>query len=329
MAHNLRICKDTASMMYVGEAPWHGLGTKLDRPATSAEAIAAARLDWEVMKWPVYVDARGKRVRVPRKHATVMRDEAGQIVPLGIVGRDYQPLQNREAFAFLDSLVVEGAAIYHTAGALGRGERVWVLAQLPGELHIAPDDPLEKYLLLSNCHDGCEAVRICLTPVRVVCQNTLSLALSRSTAHKVRHVRGMQGQLREKAELLGVLHEEYEALGDTCQRLAQVGVDDSTLAAYAEAVFPLPKREDDHRGIARATAYREAATRLFHEGTGLDRPGVRGTLWAAFNSVTELIDHGRSYKDRAARLKSTCYGEGARVKRRAWDMACQWAAQLS
>jgi phage/plasmid-like protein (TIGR03299 family) len=155
MAHKLHIENGRASMMYVGKEPWHGLGTKLDGPVTSEEAIKAANLDWVVEKKPL-VAYDGKHAHpVGNRYAIVRKDCYGQPKPVfGIVGADYTPLQNRDAFAFFDRIVGRGAAIYHTAGALGDGERVWMLAKLPNPIHVAGDDVTDKFLLLSNSHDG-------------------------------------------------------------------------------------------------------------------------------------------------------------------------------
>ena len=178
MSHNLLMQNGQASMFYINEVPWHGLGTRLDKPATAHEAITAARLDWKVVKLPLF--AGSKRIPVTDRFAVVRR--TGDLIQhtdpvLGVVSHEYTPLQNQQAFQFFDPIVGQNAAIYHTAGALGKGERVWILAQLPGHIRVAGDDITEKYLLLSNSHDGKSSVTIKFTPVRVVCQNTLTLAL--------------------------------------------------------------------------------------------------------------------------------------------------------
>jgi len=149
------------TMMYVNEVPWHRLGKRLENPATATEAIDAAGLGWDVQLQPLYTGP-DRAVKVKDRFAVCRIDrldhaDGGQ---LGIVGRDYTPLQNREAFNFLDPLVGENAAIYHTAGSLRDGRRVWMLAKLPGEIRVIGDDIAEKYLLLSNSHDGGSSVRI-------------------------------------------------------------------------------------------------------------------------------------------------------------------------
>ncbi len=179
MGHNVSFKNGKARMFYWGGLPWHGLGTKLDGPATSAEAIKAAQLDSNVIKVPLCaVDKRGS-AGVPDFFATVPEDGWGKLgCPVfGVVGKDYKPLQNVDAFRFFDSIVGMGAAVYHTAGALGNGSRVWILAKLPSSIRVVGEDVADKYLLLSNGHDGHTAIQIKFTPVRVVCQNTLTRAL--------------------------------------------------------------------------------------------------------------------------------------------------------
>jgi phage/plasmid-like protein (TIGR03299 family) len=164
MAHEIATTADgRAAMFYTGEPPWHGLGTRLDNPATAAEAITAAGLDFTVeLTRLTTIDG----IPVPQRVAVVRSDTQDV---LGVVSPAYVPVQNRQAFGFLDAIAAEGGIRYHTAGALRRGERVWLLGKLPGEIRVKDsDDVTEKYLLLSNSHDGSSALRVYFTPVRVV-----------------------------------------------------------------------------------------------------------------------------------------------------------------
>ena len=180
MAHNLATTNGKTAMMYVGEVPWHRLGTKLDQPATAREAITAAGLDYRVELKPLKTDDGND---VPTRKATV-RTDTNQV--LGVVGNGYVPVQNFQAFGFLDAVVADGGLRYHTAGALGRGEKIWMLAKLPGQIQVKNSaDIVDKFLLLSNAHDGSAALRVYFTPIRVVCQNTLSLAERRSQGQGV------------------------------------------------------------------------------------------------------------------------------------------------
>ena len=169
-------------MFYINEVPWHGLGTRLDKPATAQEAITAAKLDWQIKKLPLF--AGSKRIPVPDRFAVVRK--SGNLIPEPIrcwvsSATNTRPCKISEAFAFFDPIVGQDAAIYHTAGALGNGERVWIWQNFPVTFDVVGDDITEKYLLLSNSHDGKSSVTIKFTPVRVVCQNTLTLALNDGT----------------------------------------------------------------------------------------------------------------------------------------------------
>jgi len=158
--------------MFYGEEPWHRLGEKLDAPATAEEAITAAGLDYEIS---LTDEATVDGMMVPKTKAVVRYDN--QTV-LGVVSDRYVPVQNKQAFSFLDSCVADNGLRYHTAGALGQGEKIFLLAKLPGHLRVKQtEDVVDKYLLLSNSHNGSSALRVLFTPVRVVCQNTLSMAL--------------------------------------------------------------------------------------------------------------------------------------------------------
>ena len=203
MAHNLNIHNGRASMMYVGDAPWHKLGVKLPKLATSAEAIEAAGLDYEVHKKQLFCKPNGRHlVEVPRSFCTVRRDTEAV---LGIVGDRYTVLQNEDAFTFFDSLVGTGEAIFETAGALGQGESIWLLAKLPGYIRVGRNDEVKKYLLLTNSHDGKSMVRAKLTPVRVVCNNTLSAALEGAEQEvRIRHTPSAVDRLEEAHKILGL-----------------------------------------------------------------------------------------------------------------------------
>ncbi|MGH7544079.1 MAG: DUF932 domain-containing protein [Gemmatimonadota bacterium] len=331
MAHELEIQNGEASMMYVGDVPWHGLGTRLDRPATAAEAIRAAHLDYRVEKRPLYAISGGRPVLVPGRYAIARRDpgapDRGPI--FGIVGEGYRPLQNVEAFRFFDGIVGPGRAIYHTAGALGHGERIWILAKLPGEIRVIGDDVAEKYLLLSNSHDGSSAVQIKFTPVRVVCQNTLTMALQQGPTVRILHRKSLQCDLDRAQEALGIIQTEFEELEVTFRALARTQVDQERLTEYLTRVFPDPADTTDVSRRMRLRRDRLWSRHFFENGRSL--PEARGTMWAAYNGVTEYIDHrvlfgrdGRALTGHR-RLASIWFGEGYQIKARAYREAARLA----
>jgi len=190
MAHMISTASGRAEMFYVGEVPWHGLGTRVEGSATSEVAIQAAGLDWDVTTEPLYL-ADGR----PVDRMACIRSDTKAI--LGTVSPRYCPVQNRDAFTFLDSLTMANELHYETAGSLGQGERVWMLARVPGELRVAgTDDVTKPYLLLTNCHDGTGALRCLFTGVRVVCNNTLMRATrNQSEGLHLRHTGSIHAQI--------------------------------------------------------------------------------------------------------------------------------------
>jgi phage/plasmid-like protein (TIGR03299 family) len=325
-------------MMYVGETPWHGLGTALNSPATAVQAIKAAGLNWRVATKPLYTADEGTHYDVPGRFAVIREDlwATPHNPVLCIVGRGYKPLQNTEAFQFFDAIAGPGHAIYHTAGALSGGVRVWILAKLPGEIRVVGDDVADKYLLLSNSHDGSSSVQIKFTPVRVVCQNTLTMALRRGTTIRVTHVGDVRFRLHQASESLGIIKQEFTTIGNTFTAMAKIPVSKERLNEYLNLVFPNPTDPKNQAGIVEATKDRSWSVYFFENGKGNAQAGVRGTLWAAYNGVTEYVDQCQSLglensplartgilddamRDR--RLTSAWFGEGYLTKAKAFRVA--------
>jgi|SRR5271166_1430465 len=308
------------SMAYYGDPPWHGLGVRVPARATAKEMICAAGLDWQVRMTPIpNVGARAK-MKPQRCHLTRMpRNKSESEIPLGVVSTRYRPLQNSEAFDFFDPIIGDKKAVFETAGSLGNGERVWVLAKAPGEIPVVGDDFCAKYLLLSNCHDGRGAVSVKFTPIRVVCQNTLLFALnSGEKAHRVRHSRNMQQRLRDVQELNGVMWQTFKAAEDLFQTLVRVQVDGARLNAYLNAVYPLT---DEQRKAQKRPARWDRIAELFEIG---DSPKLAPshTLWGAYNAVARYEDYRRANEagpDR--RLNRVWFGQGADLKLHALGVA--------
>lgn len=311
-------------MMYTGEVPWHRLGTELEEPATAREAIEASGLDFRVELKPLETT---DGTAVPQRKG-VVRDDTGDV--LGVVGNSYVPVQNHQAFGFLDAVVAEGGLRYHTAGALGKGERIWMLAKLPSHIRVnGSEDVVDKFLLLSNTHDGSTALRVYFTPIRVVCQNTLNLAERDGMGQgiAIMHKGDLHSKIREAQRVLGLAERFYDDAESKIDFLAQHHPTKAQLQDYFEALYP--DREDV--GNARAKKVRETLNRIFETGIGLDMPGIQGTTWAAYNAVTEWVDHHRPTRssnplERASRrLDSSWFGTGAKVKAQAWNLAIDMA----
>lgn len=311
-------------MLSVRKAPWHGLGTVLDNPPTAAEAIRLAGLDWSVDLEPVFVcdrsEANGQLQTRPAPAFATVRHTDRAI--LGVVGPQYRPLQNGEAFRFFDPFLEAGQASIETAGSLSKGKRVWILAKLNrAPLEIAPGDDVEKYLLLSNSHDGTLAVRVGFTPIRVVCQNTLAMA-HRADASKlirVKHTSQVVQNLAAIREVMDLANQQFEATADKYRRLACRSISQADVQKYVKLVFDAPEEPSSRmKGIL------ESCVRLFEEGKGNNLAGVRGTLWAAYNGVTEYLgtERGRSQD---SRVNSLWFGDSARLNQHALEMALAMA----
>ena len=325
MGHELATVNGRTAMMYVGEVPWHGLGTQLAAPATARETIAAAGLDYEV-ELAAMTTTEG--IPVPHKRAVIRTDSKDV---LGVVGNTYIPVQNWQAFNFLDAVVADGGLRYHTAGALRKGERIWLMAKLPGQIRVrGTDDVSDKYLLLSNSHDGSSALRVHYTSVRVVCANTLSLAdrLGRGEGITIRHQGNLASKVRQAQDVLGLARRYFDDLAGQMDLLAQHKPSFDQVSAYFRNLVPDPEEGNK----ARAQNVRGELFRLFEEGKGQNMPGVWGTSWAALNAVTEYTDHLRPTRaktefDRAAnRLESAWFGSGSVLKQKAFEAALAMAS---
>lgn len=323
MAHNIATSTDgRPCMAYFGKRPWHGLGTRLENPATAAEAMKAANLDFKIELQDLVTIGL---IDVPMRKAVVRTDTKKT---LAVTGCGYRPFQNSECFSFLDQLVGDGQVEFHTVGALGHGERVWMLAKLPGIIQIGTtEDITEKFILLSNSHDGTSSLRIFFSPIRVVCQNTLMAAERRSKGQGVtiRHTGDLHAKSHEARAVLGIANRFYDSLQVRVNHLAAYLPKKSELENYFATLFPDPKEGSK----TRAENTRREIFRLFEEGKGQQIPGVKNTAWAAFNAVTEYIDHFRptraksELERRSRRLESQWFGSGAKVKAEAWNLALE------
>jgi len=309
------------------------LGTALDKPATSAEAIQAAGLDWDVRKVPLYAVEAQTSLLAQSYCAVVPSDRWGQPdCPIfGIVGSDYEILQNREAFAFFVAVVGKEAAIYHTAGALGQGENIWLLAKLPGVMAITGGDSVEKYVLLSTGHDGRSAVRITITGVRVVCQNTLTQALATGqTFLRAQHNRTLKLRLADAALVLRAINQAYRRMEKVCKAMLRQRLDDDAVQAYfCDVIFDKALNKGGGRLPHWVEADRAGCFQRFKEGPGTNLPGVGGTLWAAYNGVTDYYDHFRKYGLRGDgnRMAGALFGRGLEIKNRAYQVARRMAGR--
>ncbi|PKN28136.1 MAG: hypothetical protein CVU65_00210 [Deltaproteobacteria bacterium HGW-Deltaproteobacteria-22] len=318
---------------FVQKPAWHGLGVLLaDAPPTAAAAIVSAGLGWSVFKTPLEAIVQDNNtwhaLSVPRHFAVVRKITQADTTPtyqtLGVVGDQYRPVQNEAAFEFFNRIVETGMVEYHTAGSLRGGRTVFVLARLNGNLRIAGDDVVDKYLLLSNSHDGSSPVRIMFTPIRVVCSNTLAMATARADKHKrisIRHTAGAVARIQNVAEYLAGVNAQFEQSADLYRYLAQRSINTFQLSEYLTRLFPDPA-ETAKRNSARSI--RDRITALFENGRGTDITATN--FWRALNAVSEFVDHSRNLNNPDSRMYSAWFGQGMQVKETALQLAMQLAA---
>lgn len=316
MAHMI----EGSRMFYVGREPWHGIGKKLDNPPTVAEGIRAAGLDWTVELKRLQM-ADGRQVNA---YATV-RSEDGAVLG-DHVGPQYKPLQNIEAFRFFDPFLEAGQAGLHTAGCLDGGRRVWVLAKINGGgLEVAAGDQVESYILLSNSHDGTLAVRVGFTPIRVVCQNTLSMAHGNAASKllRVRHTAAVKDTLNQIRDVMDLARQEFFATAAQYRQLAQRHINPIDLRKYVRKVFEVDEQDPREDSTRIKNIMDDVVTRSIL-GVGNEIPSVRGTYWTAYNGVTEWLTYARG-SNQDTRLNSLWFGNGADLSKRALEIALAMA----
>lgn len=321
MAHNLNQKADgTYSFVAVGEKAWHGLGTYVNEAMTAEQAITLGGLDYEVEKRPVAVSGGAD---IPGYFATVRKDTKDV---LGIVSDQYHVVQNREAFTFFDSIIDQGEAIYQTAGALGKGERIFITAKLPSDI-LVHGEKVENYLLLTSGHDGKSAIQCGFTSVRVVCNNTLTAAL-RGLQNKVSilHFSNAKESLRAAAKIMGMSSKYSDILNQSFNKMAEVKITDKKLREYIEQVMK-PRKE-----ILNAETLQAEYSTLFTKKVdsilefAIDHPtqrtdAARGTVWGAYNAISGYFGYIKKYGNQEEKMNDLYFKAGAKKIELAYDLA--------
>lgn len=271
-------CVET--MMYVREVPWHGLGTRVEKAPTSAEALSIAGLDWNVVQRPVKTD---DGILIPNYVANV-RDTDNQV--LGVVTEKYKVLSNRDAFAFTDALIDSGDVRYETCGSLRNGKTIWLLARMP-DTEIC-EDRTERYLCFTNSHDGTGAVRMVCTNVRVVCANTLNIALSgASRSYSVRHMGNMQDKLHEAQMCLKMANAYNEELKKQANIYANYSVSEDEIQYFLNELFPTTEEMTEREKKNIQSAKDDWMVCYFMP----DISKFRGSMWALVNASSDFVGH--------------------------------------
>ncbi|NBW70834.1 MAG: DUF932 domain-containing protein [Bacteroidetes bacterium] len=306
------------TMFYAGATPWHGLGEKLEEAPTISEAIEASGLNWEVgTKDLLTVDGQ----EVPAR-ATYRKSDNSI---LGVVGPRYVPLQNKDAFEWFQPFVDAGECSLHTGGSLSNGQKVWVLAQLnrdPSE--IVSGDEVQKFILLSNSHDGTTAIRVGYTPIRVVCVNTLAFAHNHADSKllRIRHTQSAQGKLDNVRDIMDNINAQFEATAEQYRFLASRDFNQRDVQRYVKVLLGIDKKpEEDIKTRTRKIMDEILGT---IEGPKQSMPGVRGTWWAAYNGFNEYLNYTKG-RNTNNRLESLWFGQNGTDNNKALNLATEFA----
>lgn len=323
MAHELELDEQTGehSIFYrQRETPWHKLGQAIpdDYKLSIEEGIKAAHLDWEVKLGDLY----SKEGKIIEQGKYTYREKDNQEQVLGVVGPNYTPLQNIKAFEFFQPFLDSELCELDTAGSLRGGENVWVLARIKnGISEIVKDDAIERYLLLSNNHSGLSACRVSLTPIRVVCWNTLSMAHNSKSGSKfirLKHTSKIEKNLEDVREIINLANNEFEATLEQYRLLTRKGISPADLRKYIKII--LKTEEDDNQISTRMKNKIEEFEFLFEMGKGNNLPETKGTWWAAYNAVTEHFSHF-SGRNKETRLNNLWFGPNQKLNQFALETA--------
>lgn len=316
MAHMIEMVNGKAQMAYAGDVPWHGLGTQVPADLTPEQMLEAAGLNWSVRKVPAYAEIAGQQVAVG--HSALVRSFDDSI--LDIVSDDWNPVQNAEAFEFFNDFIAAGDMEMHTAGSLRDGQIVWALAKVKESFELFKGDKIDAYLLFSNFHRYGFSTDVRFTPIRVVCNNTLTLSLNSKVERMAKVSHRKQFVADDVKEMLGVSKEKLAKYKEMAAYLGSKRYNDETIVEYFTRIFPVTGSSENKK----KEVSKNAALAL----DVLDnQPGAQyapGTFWQAFNAVTYVTDHlaGRNADNR---LQSAWYGFNKGVKTKALETAIEMA----
>ncbi len=302
------------TMFYVRETPWHGLGTRVLEAPSSQEALRLSGLDWNVIQEPIYTK---ENERIPSYKANV-RDSDRKT--LGVVTDRYKVIQNTEAFAFTDALLGEGVR-YETAGSLQDGKRIWLLAHMPHE-YIIGGEHISPYLVFTNTHDGSGAVRVAVTPVRVVCSNTLNLALAQAKrSWSMIHTGNVQGKLEEAKETLLMAREYMDELGKEFENLRKKELSDKKVLDFIEILIP---KDENFTPQQKKNVQRLRDDMKLRYFEAPDLKDVGRNAYRFINAVSDFATHAEPLR-KTQNYKENLFGrtiEGNPLIDRAYQMVC-------
>ena len=309
-----KMAANVETLFYVREKPWHGLGTSVSEALESKEALKLAGLNWRVLQEPVYTEQKelvtGYKVNIRESDRKV----------LGVVTNRYKVIQNEEAFAFTDELLGEGVR-YETAGSLMEGKKVWMLARMPHEYMISGEH-ISPYLVFSNTHDGSGAVKVAITPIRVVCNNTLNLALSTAKrSWSMIHKGNIQDKLQEAKETLFMAQNYMDCLNSEFEALKMQKLTDRKVMEYIDILLPVEENAtlQQSKNIKRL---REDMKQRYFDAPDLQTIGKNA--YRFINAVSDFATHVNPLR-RTANYSENLFNrtiEGNPVIDKAYQLIC-------
>lgn len=312
---------EVETMAYAGELPWHGLGEKVSNDLSPQQMMRKANCDWEVIETESFIEFDNRKI--PTGQKSLVRSTDGKV--LTNVGPDWKPVQNEQAFEFFSEYVYAGDMEMHTAGSLRGGQVVWALAKVKESFELFKGDQVDSFLLFSNPHQYGKSIDVRFTPIRVVCNNTLTLALGGDAQRGVRVGHRTEFNPDLVKQQLGIAHEKFSKYKEMAEYLGSKQFTMSSLIEYYNTVFP---RTSDKR-VKDMELSVETLSRPARMAFDVleDQPGAefaKGSWWQAFNSVTYMTDHlqGRSQENR---LYSSWFGGNQLKKRMALNTAVEFA----
>jgi phage/plasmid-like protein (TIGR03299 family) len=307
------------TMAYAGETPWHGLGVQVPSDLSPAQMLEKAGLDWTVQKVPAFADIGGAKTNVG--WSALVRSSDSEM--LSVVSNDWNPVQNHEAFEFFHEYCAAGDMEMHTAGSLRDGQIVWVLAKIKDSFELFKGDTVESYLLFTNPHKFGQSIDVRFTPIRVVCNNTLTLSLSQNADRMVKKSHRTEFNAEQVKEQLGIATDKLAKYKEMAAFLGSKRYNDSSLKEYFNRIFPVLAYNKE-KGPQRKDLSKSATRALDIIGTQPGAQYAEGSWWQAFNAVTYLTDHeiGRSAD---SRLTSAWFGPNKNLKVKALETAVEFA----
>jgi len=328
MAHDIARDQRTGEAMtfQAGQPAWHKLGQNVEDAQTWEEAIKLAHLDWKVVKAPLHTNWRNSGQVDITSHVSISRSDTQQ--SLGVVGANYEIIQNDQAFAFVDALIGEHGAHYESAGGLGKGERVWCLARLPKNIVVGSSDILKNYALFATSHDGSLAVIAKLVNHRVVCHNTLTAALNENGIQaRIRHTRNARIRMEQAIRLMSDATSQIETLEERFNLMAQTKLSRPALLSVLDSLFPIAPEASERSKTRRENVVVEVLTRMKSNDNNAF-PEQAGSAYALLNAITGYADHQRTARATQAkagtdqsilRAESALFGTSAELKSKALD----------